>query len=116
VQHSSGTPPPSSFPPASLGIKGSTQPELFRGTVDAIARQLNADPARFWQDSLAHDGPIEIWVIGGERYLSNGNHRFQAALQEGVEIPADTIRIVDKTGSQVPTFLLEDLTWLPGFK
>ena len=42
-------------------------------------------------------GPIEVWVIRGERYLFNGNHRFQAALQASVEIPADLIRIVEKT-------------------
>jgi hypothetical protein len=102
--------------PYSLGIKGSTQPELFRGTVDGMAQRLNADPTRFWQDALATDGPIEIWVINGERYLYNGNHRFQAATQAGVHIPADMIRIVDKTGSQISTFLLKDLTWLPGVK
>ena len=33
------------------------------------------------------DGPIEIWEIGGERFLYNGNHRFHAAVLAGVEIP-----------------------------
>jgi hypothetical protein len=102
--------------PNALGIQGSTQPELFRGTVDAMAQQLKANPTRFWQDALANDGPIEIWVINGERYLFNGNHRFHAAVQAGVDIPADGIRIVDKAGSQIPTFLLNALTWLPGVK
>ena len=81
-----------------------------------MAQQLRANPTTFWHDALSKDGPIEIWVVNGERYLFNGNHRFQAALQAGVEIPADMIRIVDKTGVQIPTFLLADLTWLPGVK
>jgi hypothetical protein len=102
--------------PNSLGIKGSTQPEIFRATVDGMAQQLRADPAKFWQDALANDGPIEIWVINGEHYLFNGNHRCQAALQAGVDIPGAMIRIVDKTGSQIPTFLLKDVIWLAGVK
>jgi hypothetical protein len=102
--------------PNALGIKGSTQPEIFRGTVDAMVQQLRTNAAQFWQIALATDGPIDIWVINHERYLFNGNHRFQAALQAGVAIPANMIRIVDKTGSQIPTYLLMDLTWLPGFK
>ncbi len=81
-----------------------------------MAQQLKANPTKFWQDALAKDGPIEIWNINGERYLFNGNHRFQAALQAGVDIPVDMIRIVDKTGSQIPTFLLKDLTWFPSVK
>jgi hypothetical protein len=102
--------------PNSLGIKGSTQPEIFRGTVDAMAQQLQADPAKFWRDALAKDGPIEIWDIDGDLYLFNGNHRFQAALQSGVDIPKDVIRVVHRAGCQVPTFLLENLIWLPGLK
>lgn len=74
------------------------------------------DPGRFWQEALARDGPIEVWVIQGERYLHNGNHRFHAAVQAGVGIPADHIRIMDKTGSQIPTFRFADLTWLSGTK
>jgi hypothetical protein len=100
----------------SLGIIGSTQPEIFKGTVDALAQLLLIDAARFWQEAMARDGPIEIWVIGGNRYIHNGNHRFQAALQAGVEIPPEVVVIVDKTGSQVPTFLLHNLTWVPGLK
>jgi hypothetical protein len=107
---------PSSVSPAALGVKGSTQPEVFRATVDAMAQQLALNAASFWQDSLAQDGPITVWIINGERYLYNGNHRFQAALQAEVEIPADAIQVEDKAGSQIPTFLLEDLTWVPGFK
>ena len=75
--------------PQALGIKGSTQPEIFEGTVDAIAKELRNDPTRFWQESFSTNGPMEIWEINGERFLYNGNHRFQAALREGVEIPPD---------------------------
>lgn len=102
--------------PTALGIKGSTQPEIFKGTVDAMTQQLKANPTTFWQDTLATDGPMEIWILGGDRYLFNGNHRFQAALQADVEIPTDAIRIVNKVGLPIPTFLLKDLTWLPGLK
>jgi hypothetical protein len=102
--------------PHSLGIIGSTQPEIFQGTVDAMAQSLLADPTRFWQDSLAKDGPIEVWILQGERFLYNGNHRFHAAVQAGVEIPGEMVRITDKTGSQIATFLLKDLVWLAGVK
>src|SRR5687767_14966892 len=98
--------------PLALGIVGSTQPEVYRWTVDAMAQQLLADPSAFWRISLATDGPLDIWVINGERYLYSGNHRFQAALQARVDIPADMVRITDKTGSPIPTFLLANLTWL----
>lgn len=99
-----------------LGIKGSTQPEIFQGTVDAMVQQLRTNPARFWQDALVSDGPIEIWEMNGERFIANGNHRFQAALQAGIEVPDHMIQIIAKTGLQVPTFLMKDLTWLSGVK
>jgi len=102
--------------PQSLGIKGSTQPEVYQGTVDAMVKALHKDAARFWQDSTAQDGPIEVWEIGGERYIYNGNHRFHAAVLAGVNIPASAMRIVDMTGTVIPTFLLQNQTWLPGLK
>src|SRR5205807_3116323 len=92
--------------PQSLNIKGSTQLEIFRDTVDAIVRQLTVDPVRFWQDSVAADGPIDIWEIAGERYIYNGNHRYHAAVQAGADIPTAAIRIVNMTGSSIPTFTL----------
>jgi hypothetical protein len=113
---SSSTPQPSGLDPKSLGIKGSTQLEVFQGTVDAMAIQMKANPTKFWQDTLIKDGPVEIWIINGERYLYNGNHRFHAAVKAGVDIPKDVIRTANKTGSLIPTFLLKDLVWLPGFK
>ena len=79
--------------PNSLNIRGSTQPELFRATVDDMARALQTDATRFWARSLQSDGPIEIWEINGERFLSNGNHRYQAAVLIGVEIPDDMIMV-----------------------
>jgi hypothetical protein len=102
--------------PQSLNIKGSTQLEIFRGTVDAIARLLAADSVRFWQSSTADDGPLEIWEIGGERYLYNGNHRYHAAVQAGVDIPVEAIRIVNSSGSTIPTFSFAQQIWLPGVK
>ncbi|MBV9122812.1 MAG: hypothetical protein JO112_05615 [Planctomycetes bacterium] len=102
--------------PRALNIAGSTQPELFDGTVQAIRQQLRNHPAAFWQQALSQDGPIEIWEIHGRRYLCNGNHRWFAALEEGVTIPVDNIRIIDKTGSQIPTWQLNQMTRLPGTK
>ena len=90
--------------PTSLHIVGSTQPELFDGTIQAMRQQFRNDPAAFWKQALSQDGPIEIWEINGQRYLSNGNHRWQAAaVEEGVTIPAENILIIDRTGSQIPT-------------
>ncbi len=100
----------------SLNLAGSTQPELFEGTVDAMARQLILDPGKFWKDALATDGPLEIWEINGERWLANGNHRFQAAIRAGVDIPADHVQLVDKTGQAIPTWRFDQMTWLPGLK
>jgi hypothetical protein len=102
--------------PQSLNIRGSTQPEIFRGTVDAMAQALAADAEQFWQESVQRNGPVVIWVINGERFLYNGNHRYHAAVQAGVEIPDDVVQVVDKPGSVVPTFPLDQLDWLPGMK
>lgn len=102
--------------PQSLNIKGSTQLEIFRGTVEAIAQQLVADPNRFWQDSTAADGSIEIWEIQGERYIYNGNHRYHAAIQAAADIPTAAVHIVDRTGSTIPTFSLAQQEWLPRVK
>lgn len=99
-----------------LNIRGATQLEIFQGTVDAMIRELTTDPARFWQETLAKDGPIEIWEINGERFLFNGNHRYQAAVQAGVDIPDFMIRITERTGSTILTFPLDKLVWLPGLK
>jgi hypothetical protein len=102
--------------PLSLDLKGSTQPELFRGTVDAMVQELRVDAAKFWQESLARNGPIEIWEINGERWLFNGNHRYQAAVAAGVAIPAAIFAIVVRTGSSIPTYPFDQMTWLPGVK
>ena len=102
--------------PQSLKVKGGTQPEIFQGTVDAIARELTTDPTRFWRDALATDGPIEIWEIAGERWLFNGNHRYLAAIQAGVDIPSDQIVIVGKAVSPIPTWPFHQMTTLAGQK
>lgn len=102
--------------PQSLNLKGGTQPELYRGTVDAIANELLTDPTAFWQSALAQDGPIEIWEINGEFWLFNGNHRYQAALQARVEIPDSQVRIVAMTGTAIPTWRFDQMIWLAGVK
>src|SRR3954466_4459309 len=60
-----------------------------------MAQQLLTDEARFWQDTLAKDGPIEVWEIHGERFLFNGNHRYQAAVAAGADIPDVSARPAD---------------------
>jgi hypothetical protein len=102
--------------PQSLNLKGGTQPEIYKGTVDGIAQALLTDPAGFWQNALVQDGPIEIWEINGERWLFNGNHRYQAAMKAGVEIPESQIKIVDMTGTAIPTWRFDQMTWLTGTK
>jgi hypothetical protein len=100
--------------PKSLNIAGSPQPEFFDGIVQEMRHQLKNDPFAFWKTALSNDGPIEIWEIGGKRYLYNGNHRWQAAVEEGAIIPAENIRLVDRTGSQIPTWALNQRHRLPG--
>ena len=74
--------------PLSLNIAGATQLELFQDTVDAMAHAILADADRFWRESVLKDGPVEIWEIGGQRYLFNGNHRYQAAIAAEADIRA----------------------------
>ena len=100
----------------SLNLIGATQPEIFRQTVDDMVAALRADAARFWRNSLEADGPLEIWEINGQRYLANGNHRFQAALAIGAEIPDEMIVEPDMTGSGVLVFRFDQMTWLSGRK
>jgi hypothetical protein len=102
--------------PTSLDVAGSTQLELFDGTIQAMRQQLRKDATTFWKQALSQDGPIDIWEINGERYLYNGNHRWHAAVEEGCLIPAENIRIIDKTGSQIPTWKLNQIKRLPGIK
>ena len=81
-----------------------------------MVRELTTDPAKFWQDALATDGPLEIWEINGERWLANGNHRFQAALRAAAAIPGDHVRILEKSNLAIPTWRFADMIWLPGMK
>src|SRR5688500_7456343 len=107
---------PDDVSPHSLNVCGATQPEIYRGTVDDMAQAIRTDPDHFWQEALRSDGKIEIWVINGERYLYNGNHRYQAALAAGAEIPDDMIHMEDRTGSAILTYRFDQMTWLPGRK
>jgi hypothetical protein len=100
--------------PTSLNIIGSTQPEFYDGIVHDMRQRLRTDPSAFWKTSLNEDGPIEIWEIDRKRYLYNGNHRWHAAVEENATIPAENIRIVGKTGSQIPTWPLNQMHRLPG--
>jgi hypothetical protein len=102
--------------PQSLNVVGSTQPEIFQGTVDDMVQAIRAHANQFWRESLRNDGPIEIWEIGGERFLFNGNHRYQAAVTAGADIPNDMVMVRDRTGSAIPTFRIDQLVWLPGRK
>lgn len=102
--------------PHALNVKGGTQPEIYQGTVDAIVHQLLTDTANFWRHALAMDGPIEIWEINGERWLYNGNHRYQAAIKAGVDIPDTQFRIVQMHGSTIPTWRFDQMTWLTATK
>jgi len=102
--------------PSQLNIQGSTQPEIFRDTVEAMAKLLHLDAHAFWQNAMQKNGPIEIWEINGIRWLYNGNHRYQAAVQAGVEIPDSQFVIVDKTGSSIVTFKFPQMTWVSGYK
>ena len=102
--------------PQALNLKGGTQPEIFKGTVDAIAQRLLVNPAAFWEAAFAQDGPIEIWEINGERWLCNGNHRYQAAVQTGVEIPESQVIVVNMPGTAIPTWRFDQMIWLAGSK
>jgi hypothetical protein len=102
--------------PQSLNVVGSTQPEIFRLTVEEMALALIADPAFFWANTIHTDGPIEIWEINDERFLFNGNHRYQAALATGADIPPDAVVVVDRSGSPIPTFRFDQMIWMPGRK
>lgn len=99
-----------------LNVSGGTQPDIYIGTVDDIAVELGVDPAGYWQQAMIDDGPIAIWIINGERWLSNGNHRFQAAIRAGVEIPESHVTITDMSGTAIPTWRFAQMTWLPGRK
>jgi hypothetical protein len=80
-----------------------------------MAEALTKNPSEFWRKSVAKDGPIEIWIINDGYFITNGNHRYQAALKAGATIPSDAIKVLKKD-SAIPTFSLENLTWMPGKK
>ena len=102
--------------PQDMNIKGATQPEIFQGVVDEMVAALLTDPEAFWQKALDEDGLVEVWEINGERFLFNGNHRYQAASRAGVEIPDSMVDIKNQSGSNIPTFYFHQMVWMPGVK
>lgn len=102
--------------PKSLNVQGGTQPDYYPDTVNDMVAEIRADPDDFWSRTLQADGPIEIWVIGGGRFLANGNHRYRAAEAAGADIPDHLIVVKDMTGSQALTFRFDEMTPLPGRK
>lgn len=102
--------------PQSLNVIGATQTDLYQSTVDDMVQLLRIDPDAFWSDSFRTDGPVEVWELNGQRFLSNGNHRYQAASIADVEIPDQMIVIRQMTGSGVLTFRFDQMIWLPGRK
>jgi hypothetical protein len=99
-----------------LNLKGSTQPEIYKDTVDAMIQALLANSTAFWRNAEVIDGPMEIWEIDGDRWVYNVNHRYQAALQIDVEIPDSHIQLIDRTGSLIPTWRFDQMIWLAGKK
>lgn len=102
--------------PKALNVVGATQPDIYRGTVEDMVLAIRSDPDGFWRESFRTDGHVRVWVIGGERFLSNGNHRYQAALTAGSDIPEEMIEVQDAAGSGALTFRFDQMTWLPGRK
>ncbi|MBI1833022.1 MAG: hypothetical protein HYR84_16400 [Planctomycetes bacterium] len=102
--------------PQSLNVVGATQPDIYIGTIDDIAALLSSDSAKYWQETLKDDGPIAVWPINGERWLSNGNHRYQAALRLGIEIPDSHVTFEDLANKAIPTWRFDQMTWFPGRK
>lgn len=94
--------------PNSLSVIGSIQPYLTRHILDSMIEKMQQ--GKFdWEKAKDNDGPIEIWEIAGKRYLANGNHRYHAAWQAGVEIPQNQILVVNKGKIEVPTFLHQNM-------
>lgn len=83
-------------------------------TVNGMRQQLrNPQTAEaFWRQSVAQDGPITIYEINGQRYIYNGNHRYQAALAEGAQIPEWAIKIEQMPNYSGPLFRLDQLDWV----
>jgi hypothetical protein len=111
-------PRPAGVTPRSLNVNGSMDPVVFEGTIDGMRAQLrNPQTAEaFWRSTVARDGPITIYEINGQRYIFNGNHRFQAALAEGAEIPEWAIRVEQRPNYTGPLFRLDQMDRLPGTK
>lgn len=94
--------------PTSLNVIGSLQPDLTKEILDSMIGKMKEGQFD-WNKAKENDGFIEIWEINGNRYLGNGNHRYFAAEQLGIDIPAAQIIIIDKSHTEVPTFLRENM-------
>ena len=93
-----------------LNIVGSTQPELYQGTLDYMSSAMTGlNAANFWAKALQTDEPIKIWEINGSRYLYNGHHRYFASIQAGVPIPSNQIEILVKNQASILTFDLKNM-------
>ena len=106
--------PPGQVDPKSLNITGSTQGELFSGDIAWMRQQLRNNPEKFWKDTVAEDGKIKILEIQGKRYLSNGNHRWHAAVDEGVTIPDWAIEFQLRPEYRGQLTPLDQMIRLPG--
>jgi RHS repeat-associated protein len=100
--------------PRSLNIHGSMNSGVSPQTVNGMRQQLRTPQTAeaFWRQSVAQDGPITIYEINGQRYIFNGNHRYQAALAEGAQIPEWAIRIEQRPNYSGPLFRLDQLDWV----
>ncbi len=94
--------------PNSLNVIGSLQPDLTKEILDSMIQKM--EEGKFdWEKAKENDGFIEIWEVQGNRYLANGNHRYYAAEQIGIDIPPAQIVIIDKGNKDIPTFLRENM-------
>jgi hypothetical protein len=109
---------PSGVDPRRLGVSGSTQPEIFAGTVSDMRQAMRSNHEAFWRESIKR-GPVRILEVESmdqRRVLEDGNHRFQAALAEELPIPDWAFRVELVTTWGSPIWPLHQQTWLPGRK
>ncbi len=110
---------PSGADPRSLGVSGSTQPEIFEVTVSSMRQAMRDNHEKFWRESVRDDGPVrilEVESLSNQRVLENGNHRFQAAIAENLPIPDWAYRVDPVKTWSGPTWPLDQTTRMPGLK
>lgn len=47
---------------------------------------------------------ITIWIVNGKKCLAEGNHRWIAAKELGIEIPTEFVQIINKGRWRNPHF------------